>query len=127
MRLLAAIRRRADLALALGALLAIELEVWLAADVVRRPAAALLAIPATLPLALRARYPLPAFLVGFGSLVLMTQVSPQFDERGVTFVLLYVFWLYALGAHTRGRQAWAAAVVVPVSVAAFVADDGDAF
>ena len=62
-----------------------------------------MAIPATLPLAVRVRYSLPAFLVGFGSLLLMTQVSPRFDERGLTFVLLYVFWLYSLGANTRGR------------------------
>ena len=91
-----------------------ELEIWLAADVTRRPAAALLAIPVTLPLAVRGRYPLPAFGVGFGSLLLLTQVSPRLDERGLTFVLLYVFWLYALGANARGRQAWAGAVVVPI-------------
>jgi signal transduction histidine kinase len=127
MRLLAAIRRHGDLSIALVALLAMELEVWLAADIVRRPAAALVALAATLPLAIRARYPLTAFLVGFGSLMLMTKVSPRFDEAGLTFVLLYVFWLYTLGANTRGRQAWAAAVIVPASVLGFVADDGDPF
>ena len=120
-------RRHGDLAVAVAALVAMELEIWLAADVARRPAAALLAIPATLPLAVRGRYPLPAFAVGFGSLMLLTQVSPSLDERGLTFVLLFVFWLYALGANARGWQAWAGAGVVPIAVAAFVTDDGDPF
>ncbi len=127
MRAVATIRRHGDLAVAVAALVAMELEIWLAADVARRPAAALLAIPATLPLAVRGRYPLPAFAVGFGALMLLTEVSPSLDDRGLTFVLLFVFWLYALGANARGWQAWAGAGVVPIAVAAFVTDDGDPF
>jgi signal transduction histidine kinase len=104
-----------------------ELEFWLASDVVRRPAASLLVLTATLPLAVRGRNPLPAFLLGFVSLGAISKVSPRFDEFSLSFSLLLFFWLYALGSNARGRQAWAAAVILPVVIVTFVTDDGDPF
>ena len=43
------------------------------------------------------------------------------------FVVVFVVALYSLGANARGRQAWAAALLVPFAITAFVTDDGDAF
>ena len=43
------------------------------------------------------------------------------------FVVVFVFALYSLGANARGRQAWAAVVLIPFAITAFVTDDGDPF
>ena len=54
-------------------------------------------------------------------------LSQGFDDQSVIFVIVFVFALYSYGANARGRQAWAAVVLIPFAITAFVADDGDPF
>ncbi len=91
------------------------------------PLLSLLGLLATLPLAFRCRYPLATYVVVWLSVFGIVNLAPGFDDESVIFVVAFVFALYSFGANARGRQAWAAAVVIPVAITAFVTDDGDPF
>ena len=127
MRLLYLVRDHADLTFALFCTVALQGEIWLADYAIHRPAISLLGVLATLALAFRCTYPLAAFLVTFLGLGIVNTLAPEFDNQSTMGVIVVVFALYSYGANARGRQAWAAAVVMPLSIAHFVTDDGDSF
>jgi signal transduction histidine kinase len=126
MRALRLLRDHADLAFAVFCTVALQAEIWLADYAVHRAALSLLGL-STLALAFRCTYPLPAFLVTFFGLGVVNIVAPEFDNQSTMGVIVIVFSLYSYGANARGRQAWAAVVVMPLAVAHFVTDDGDSF
>ena len=106
---------------------AIQIEVWFAGYSAHRPLLSLLALFATIPLAFRCVYPLASYIVIWLAIFAIVNLAPGFDDQSVIFVVVFVVALYSLGANARGRQAWAAAVLVPFAITAFVTDDGDAF
>jgi signal transduction histidine kinase len=127
MRTFRLVRDHADLALALACAIAMQVEVWFGSYASHRPALSLLGLLATLPLAVRCRYPLAAYLSVWLAFVAITRVSPDFDNSSLVLVIAVVFALYSYGANARGRQVWAAVVLMPLAVALFVTDDGDSF
>ena len=127
MRALRLVRDHADLAFALFCAVAMQIEIWFASYATHRPLLSLLGLLATLPLAFRCRYPLAAYVVVWLSVFGIVNLAPGFDDESVIFVVVFVFALYSFGANARGRQAWAAAVVIPFAITAFVTDDGDPF
>ena len=119
---------RRDLAFAVALAVALEIEIAVAPYAERRPLLMIAGLLSTLPLALRRRAPLLAFALVWCGLALGLKVaSPDFDEQSIFFTIVVVFSLYSLGAHARGRQAWAGAAPMPLIVAQFVLDDGDSF
>ena len=127
MRPLRFVRDHADLTLALVCAVGLQVEAWSASYASHRPALTLLGLVATVPLALRRRYPLPAYLCIWLSLGAITKVAPGFDNSSIFFVITFVLALYSYGANARGREAWAAAVLIPLAIGLFVTDDGDSF
>jgi signal transduction histidine kinase len=121
------VRDHADLAFALFCTVGLQIEIWVASYATHRPLLSLLGLLVTLPLAFRCTHPLASYLVIWLALFGIVMVSSDFDGQSVFFVFVFVFALYSLGANARGRQAWAAAVLLPFAIAAFVTDDGDAF
>ena len=126
MRVLRLVRDHADLAFALACTVALQIEVWLSSYSTHRPALALLCLLVTLPLALRCRYPLAAFLCIILSFLTITRIT-NFDNSSAVIVIALVFALYSYGANARGRQAWAAVILMPLLIGNFVTDDGDPF
>jgi signal transduction histidine kinase len=126
-RALRLLRDHADVAFAVAICLAMEIEVWTASYAEHRPLLALAVLLTTLPLAVRCRQPLLTLIAVFVGLRLCSAASPDFDNRSVTLVIVFVFVLYSYGANARGWQAWAAVAVIPACIAMFVTDDGDPF
>ena len=127
MRAFRLVRDHADVAFSLFCTFAMQAEIWLTADVAHRPLVSAFGAVATLALSFRCRYPLAAFLVCWAALSVVIRLAPDFDDQSAMVVIVIVFVLYSFGANARGRQAWAAAVVIPVVIGAFVTDDGDPF
>jgi signal transduction histidine kinase len=127
MRVWRELREHADAAFAVGLLLALETEIWIASYAEHRALLAAAAVVAVLPLVWRARFPLTAVLAVWAGLVLIKELSPAFDERSTIFIVVGVFSLYSLGANARGVQAWIGAAFVAVITAQFIGDDGDRF
>jgi len=127
MRIWRALREHADAAFAVGLLVALETELWLASYAEHRPLLAIAAVVAALPLVWRGRFPLTAVLVVWVGLVLMKEISPGFDEHSTIFIVVGVFSLYSLGANARGIQAWIGAAFVLAVTVQFIGDDGDRF
>ena len=127
MRIWRALREHADAAFAVGLLVALETELWLASYAEHRPLLAIAAVVAALPLVWRGRFPLTAVLVVWVGLVLMKEISPGFDEHSTIFIVVGVFSLYSLGANARGVQAWIGAAFVLAVTVQFIGDDGDRF
>ncbi len=121
------LREHANLAFAVACTLGMQIEIWFASYATHRPLLSLLGLLATVPLAFRCTHPLAAYLVTWLALFGVVTVSADFDSQSVFFVLVFVFALYSFGANARGRQAWAAAVLLPLAITAFVTDDGDPF
>lgn len=112
--------------------IAVVLGVAMSVELALRPDTNLAAaIPATilscLPLAARRSHPVPAFLLVWIGMFLLTQVVPSFDEVSVVFLLVFFLSLYSLGAHASGREQPVSIVLVLVGIAYFVANDGDRF
>jgi signal transduction histidine kinase len=116
-----------DTALAVALFVVLELELAIGQPDDAGPVSALAAALATLPLAYRARLPLTAFVAVWTGLGLLSWKAPTLDESSMAFLVVFVLSLYSLGAHTTGRRAWIAGALVPVGIALFVTDDGDAF
>ena len=127
MRALPIVRDHANVLFAIFCTIAFQLEIWLTSSVSHRLALSLLGLLATAALAFRCTYPLAAFLVTISSLLAIAAVGGEFDNQSALMVVVLVFSLYSYGANARGRQAWAAAVVMPLVIAQFVTDDGDSF
>jgi signal transduction histidine kinase len=127
MRVLNLVRDNANLAFALFCTVALQLEIWLSSYATHRLALSLLGLLATGALVFRCTYPLAAFLVTLASLLTIAEVGSDFDNQSAMVVVVLVFSLYSYGANARGRQAWAAAIVMPLVIAQFVTDDGDPF
>lgn len=127
MRTFRLVRDHADLAFALFCTVSLQVEIWLMADVPHRLLVSAFGVVATLALALRCRYPLAAFLVCWAALSALIRLAPGFDDQSAMVVVVIVIVLYSFGANARGLQGWAAAVVIPVVIGAFVTDDGDPF
>lgn len=127
MRALRLVRDHANIAFAAFCTVAMQIEVWFAGYATHRPLLAMIGLLATVPIAFRCAYPLAAYLVTWLAVFGIVQLTPQFDDQSVIFVLVFVFALYSFGANARGRQAWAAAVLIPFAITAFVTDDGDPF
>ncbi len=127
MRALRLVRDHADLAFAAFCTVAMQIEVWFTSYGTHRPLLALLCLFTTIPLAFRCVYPLASYTVIWFAIFAIVKLTPEFDNQSVIFVVVFVVALYSFGAHARGRQAWAAAVLIPFAIIAFVTDDGDAF
>jgi signal transduction histidine kinase len=127
MRALRLLRDHADLAFATFCTVAIQLEVWFAGYATHRPLLSILCLLTTVPIAFRCTYPLAAYAVTWLGVFGIVTLSQGFDDQSVIFVIVFVFALYSYGANARGRQAWAAVVLIPFAITAFVADDGDPF
>ena len=127
MRALSLVRDHANLAFALFCTVGLQIEIWFASYATHRPLLSLLGLLVTVPLAFRCTHPLAAYLVIWLALFGMVSLSSDFDGQSVFFVFVFVFALYSFGANARGRQAWAAAVLIPFAITAFVTDDGDPF
>ena len=127
MRSLHFVRDQANLLFAIFCTIAFQLEIWLTSTVSHRPALSLLGLLATAALAFRCTHPLAAFLVTISSLLALAAVGGEFDNQSAIMVVVLVFSLYSYGANARGRQAWAAAILMPLVIAQFVTDDGDPF
>jgi len=125
MRVLNLVRDNANLAFALFCTVALQLEIWLSSYATHRLALSLLGLLATGALVFRCTYPLAGFLVTLASLLTIAEVGSDFDNQSAMVVVVLVFSLYSYGANARGRQAWAAAIVMPLVIAQFVTDDGD--
>src|SRR5680860_1311824 len=54
-----------------------------------------------------------------------TALGAGFDEASATFVVIFLFNLYSLGANARGVESWLGALGVLATVVAFVVGDGD--
>jgi len=127
MRALRLVRDHADLAFAVFCTVALQIEIWVASYATHRPALSALGLLATVPIAFRCRYPLFAYLITWLSVGTMVRLASEFDNQSVFLVVVFVFALYSYGANARGRQAWAAIVLIPLAITAFVTDDGDPF
>ena len=127
MRALRLLRDHANLAFAAFCTVAIQLEVWFAGYATHRPLLSILCLLTTVPIAFRCTYPLAAYAVTWLGVFGIVTLSQGFDDQSVIFVIVFVFALYSYGANARGRQAWAAVVLIPFAITAFVADDGDPF
>lgn len=127
MRALRLVRDHADLAFALFCTVGLQIEVWLADYATHRLWLSLLCLLATVPLAFRCVYPLASYSITWFSIFAIVNLAPGFDDESVFVVLVFVVALYSFGANARGRQAWAAAALIPFAIVAFVTDDGDAF
>ncbi len=83
-----------------------------------------LAIGIGLTLALRRRAPLATFLIVLVlNFAVLHWAAPGFDGESVTFVLIFLFNLYSLGANARGIEAWLGAVGVLACTVSFVVGD----
>jgi signal transduction histidine kinase len=127
MRALRLVRDHADIAFALFCTVGLQIEIWSASYATHRPLLSLLGLLVTVPLAFRCTHPLAAYLVIWLALFGIVNLSSDFDGQSVFFVFVFVFALYSFGANARGRQAWAAVVLIPFAITAFVTDDGDPF
>jgi len=127
MRALRLVRDHADIAFALFCTVGLQIEIWFASYATHRPLLSLLGLLVTVPLAFRCTHPLAAYLVIWLALFGIVNLSSDFDGQSVFFVFVFVFALYSFGANARGRQAWAAVVLIPFAITAFVTDDGDPF
>ena len=127
MSLARAVRPHLDTLLAVLLCVVLEVELLLGSSARDRPGAALAGALATLPLAYRSRFALPSFLAVWGGFALLSRLAPSFDSGSMAFLVAFVLSLYSLGAHTRGRQAWIGAALIPVGITLFVTDDGDPF
>jgi signal transduction histidine kinase len=127
MRALRLVRDHADLAFALFCTVGLQIEIWFASYATHRPVLSVLGLLVTVPLAFRCTHPLASYLVIWFALFGIVKMSSEFDGQSVFFVFVFVFALYSFGANARGRRAWAAAVLIPFAIGAFVTDDGDPF
>lgn len=127
MRALRVVRDHADLAFAAFCTVGLQTEIWFASYATHRPLLSLLGLLATVPLAFRCTHPLAAYLVSWLASMAIVKLTSEFDDNSLIFVVVFVAVLYSFGANARGRQAWAATVLIPLAIAAFVTDDGDGF
>src|SRR3712207_42965 len=77
----------------------------------------------TIPLVLRRRSALVMFVLVSAGLQVITAVAPGFDNDSLSVVLAVFVSLYALGRHTRGREAWLGGVLFFVQAILFVEGD----
>jgi signal transduction histidine kinase len=124
MQLSVTVRRHRDLLVAVVLALAYTIEL-LAHDDADHAIAVPLAIGAGLMLALRRRSPFATFLVVLLLNSAVLHWAPSFDGESATFVVIFLFNLYSLGANARGVESWLAVLGVLATVVAFVVGDGD--
>jgi signal transduction histidine kinase len=124
MQLFASVRRHRDLlvAVALAIAYAVELLAYPNTDdAIVVP----LAIGTGLMLALRRRAPFATFLIVLIlNFAVLHWAAPGFDGESVTFVFIFLFNLYSLGANARGVEAWLGVVGVLACTVSFVIGDG---
>jgi signal transduction histidine kinase len=119
----ARVRQHGDLVVAVVLALAYALEV-LAYDKADRSYAVPLAVGAGLGLAMRRRAPLATFVLvtvlNFG----VVHFAPGFDGSSISFVVIFLFNLYSLGANARGAESWLGVLGVVGTIIGFVVGDG---
>jgi signal transduction histidine kinase len=119
----ARVRQHGDLVVAVVLALAYALEV-LAYDKADRAYAVPLAVGAGLGLAMRRRAPFATFVLVTVLNLGVVHFAPGFDGNSISFVVIFLFNLYSLGANARGAEAWLGTLGVVGTVVGFVVGDG---
>ncbi len=117
------LQRHGDLLIAAGFAVGYVLELtgYPEADL---PIAIPLALGAAASMAVRRKAPLAVFLIVLGLDVGVLHWAPGFDNASVTFLAIFLFNFYSLGANARGVEAWLGALCVLVSLVGFGIGDG---
>jgi signal transduction histidine kinase len=111
-------------------LVAVALAVLYVVELVNYPDAHLevtipLGVAACLALALRRKAPLLIFLVVTALNGAVPEIAKDFDGNSISFVAVFVFNLYSLGAHARRFEAWLGAAATAATVVYAAIEDGD--
>jgi signal transduction histidine kinase len=117
---------RLDLVLGVVLAVAMVAELLLRADD-PRPLALLGAVGGGLAQVGRRAWPVPAFVLSVGGILLLGNAQPGWSEISATLFVALLFVEYALGAHARGPQMWVGAVLILCGVVFFTFHDGDPF
>ena len=97
------------------ALIAVGLALLYVVELVNYPDAHLrvtipLGVASCLALALRRKAPLVVFLLVLALNGAVPDIAKDFDGNSISFVAVFIFNLYSLGANARGVEAWLGAV-----------------
>ena len=126
MEVSALLRRHRDLvvAIAVGVAYVVELLLY---DRTDRAVALPMAVVAAMMLALRRRAPLTTFLVVSAANFGVLHWAPGYGDNSLSFVVIFLFNLYSLGANARGLEAVLGVVLGLLgTIVAFVVGDGGA-
>jgi signal transduction histidine kinase len=112
------------------ATIAVALAVLYVVELVNYPDAHLratipLAVAACLALALRRKAPLLVFLLVTVLNAVASDLAQDFDSNSISFVAVFVFNLYSLGANARRLEAWLGGLAVLATIVAATIQDGD--
>jgi signal transduction histidine kinase len=117
--------RRVDLLLGVGMALALVVELLARTD--PRPAALLAAAGGGLALVGRSAWPVPAFVLCIGGLLLLGSAQPGWSDESATLFLALLLAEYSLGRYAAGSMMWVGAALILCGVVFFTFHDGDAF
>ncbi len=111
-------------------LIAVALAVLYVVELLNYPDAHLsvtipLGVAACLLLALRRKAPLLVFVLVLALNGAVPDIAKDFDGNSVSFVAVFIFNLYSLGANARRLEAWLGAVATAVTVVVATIQDGD--
>src|SRR4051812_29494297 len=75
----------------------------------------------------RRAWPVPAFLVTIGGILVMGNVQPDWGDQSATLFVGLLVAEYALGRYAAGPMMWVGATIIACGVVFFTFNDGDPF
>ena len=114
-----------DVVMGIGLAVAMDVELVARTDPVAGALAA--ATVAGLAQVGRRAWPVPAFVMGVGALMLLGAVQPGWGDVSATLLVVLLLAEYALGSHAAGPMMWVGAMLILCGVVFFTFHDGDAF